>query len=120
MPTTANTSVALASKLSGLGGADTLHGSNFANTLDGGAGNDSLVGGDGNESLIGGAGNDTLLGGLGDDTMVGGAGDDLYGVDTTKDKVHEAPGIALCLHQRQVQAVEHPHHQFSDPRIATN
>ncbi len=74
------------SKLSGLGGKDSLFGAAGQDYLNGGDGNDSLYGRGGNDTLIGGAGDDTLLGGSGNDTLIGGIGNDMLdggdGADT--------------------------------------
>ena len=70
------TGSALANKLEGLGGNDTLIGLDGNDSLAGLDGNDSLDGGLGNDNLDGGAGNDVLLGGAGGDWLTGGAGND--------------------------------------------
>lgn len=60
---------AVANRMQGATGNDTLYG------LDG---DDVLLGGAGNDQLVGGIGADTLTGGLGGDAMSGGAGADLF------------------------------------------
>jgi len=60
---------AVANRMQGASGNDTLYG------LDG---DDVLLGGAGNDQLVGGAGADILTGGLGGDAMSGGAGADLF------------------------------------------
>ena len=60
---------ALAERIYGLGGNDTLNG---------GEQGDLLYGGDGNDRLLGSNGNDTLDGGAGNDILDGGAGNDVY------------------------------------------
>ena len=60
----------------------TFTGDNQANLLVGAAGDDTIFG-------LG--GNDTLDGGAGSDAMHGGTGDDFYHVDSTSDRVIEAP-----------------------------
>ncbi len=81
------------SKISALGGNDTVYGADGDDVFDGGAGNDNLRGGKGNDTLIGGAGNDYLEGNGGSDTYVFGKGfgrDNVYnhdlsaGVDTLR------------------------------------
>ena len=63
----------------GIGGTgqDTLTGNAVANRLEGGGGNDSLYGLGGNDTLIGGTGNDYLAGGDDFDRLEGGQGDDI-------------------------------------------
>lgn len=61
----------------------TLRGNEFANFVVGNAGNDTLYGGGGDDRLSGGAGNDTVYGGAGDDFIL---------VDSSADRVFEAPG----------------------------
>lgn len=68
-PDTGSNPTALANRMYGYGGAD---------TLDGGRGDDLIRGGAGADSLIGGQGNDLLVGGTGSDTMSGGAGRDVF------------------------------------------
>jgi Ca2+-binding RTX toxin-like protein len=67
-------------------------GNALANRIAGGSGNDSLAGEAGADSLWGANGADTLDGGSGADTMNGGAGDDTYRVDSTLDRVTELTG----------------------------
>jgi Ca2+-binding RTX toxin-like protein len=71
---------AVAVKLYGFLGNDTLTGSSWADLLDGGVGIDVLSGGDGNDTLIGGAGADFLYGGDGDDVIYFDLDDLLNGV----------------------------------------
>ena len=78
---------AMANRIQGLAGDDTLIGAELSDRLLGGdgqdlllgyAGNDELNGGSGNDRIEAGLGNDTLIAEGGHDTLVGGAGDDLY------------------------------------------
>jgi subtilisin-like proprotein convertase family protein len=69
---------ALANKLYGMRGADTLRGGGGNDITDGGAGNDVLLGQDGIDKLYGGAGDDRLGGGLGGDWLTGGTGRDIF------------------------------------------
>lgn len=71
----ADTGVAIANTLTGLGGDDTLRGSFGDDTLDGGTGDDRLEGGFGVDGLTGGTGDDTMVAGPGNDTLTGGADD---------------------------------------------
>jgi hypothetical protein len=77
------TGSALADRLDGYGGNDTLIGN---------AGNDDLRGFDGNDTLSGGAGDDVLNGGAGDDTLDGGAGNNRINGDTGSDTLVLAGG----------------------------
>jgi Ca2+-binding RTX toxin-like protein len=80
---------ALANKIYGFGGQDTiignlendqLSGGDGLDTLWGGNGDDLLYGDGGNDRLSGDNGNDTVFGGIGDDKLSGGVGNDwLYG-----------------------------------------
>ncbi|WP_137181700.1 right-handed parallel beta-helix repeat-containing protein [Roseomonas sp. AR75] len=67
-------------------------GNALANRIMGGAGDDSLKGEGGADSLSALAGADTLDGGTGADTMAGGTGNDTYVVDSATDKVTEGAG----------------------------
>lgn len=76
---------ALANRIVGSGGTDTIYGMDGNDTLQGrggddliygGNGNDTLWGDDGNDRLFGDAGNDILYGGNGNDILNGGAGND--------------------------------------------
>lgn len=71
--------------------ADVIFGDALANRLDGKAGNDSIfgdigvddiIGGDGDDLLVGGGGRDTIRGGAGNDRLFGGIGNDSL-TDTT-------------------------------------
>jgi Ca2+-binding RTX toxin-like protein len=55
-------------------------------------GNDIIFGGAGDDTIFGGPGNDRIDGGTGADFMAGGPGNDLFIVDSTGDRVIEAPG----------------------------
>lgn len=57
-------------------GGDVLIGSALANRIDGGFGNDTIQGGAGNDTLLGQDGSDDLSGGPGDDLLDGGDGFD--------------------------------------------
>jgi Ca2+-binding RTX toxin-like protein len=90
--------------LRGGGGSDRISGEDDDDSLFGDAGNDILDGGTGKDTLLGGAGSDRLLGGEGDDSLDGGAGkdllnggggNDLYVIDTSGDRVIEAPSGGL-------------------------
>jgi trimeric autotransporter adhesin len=81
-------------------------GNALANRISGGAGNDTLSGFDGNDVLNGGSGadvldggdgNDQLIGGLGADVMTGGSGDDAYTVDDIGDQVIELVGGGIDM-----------------------
>jgi Ca2+-binding RTX toxin-like protein len=58
------------SRISGLGGNDSILGGFVNDRLDGGSGNDTLFGNTGDDTLVGGSGTDYLNGGEGDDTYV--------------------------------------------------
>jgi Ca2+-binding RTX toxin-like protein len=61
-------------------GDNIVRGGNGNDSLTAGTGNDRINGGNGNDSISAGDGNDTLLGGNGNDLLDAGAGDDLvYG-----------------------------------------
>jgi hypothetical protein len=76
-------STAIASRLNGGPGNDTLIG---------GSGNDTIIGGSGDDSLSGGGGNDVLLGGAGNDHIDGGAGNDLIRGDSGNDTISGGDG----------------------------
>ncbi|WP_127998020.1 beta strand repeat-containing protein [Piscinibacter defluvii] len=87
-------------------GAEVVHGSALANrvegrdgddTLLGAGGADTLAGGNGEDLLDGGSGNDTLDGGAGLDLLVGGRGSDVYFVDAAGDMVFEASSLATDI-----------------------
>jgi hypothetical protein len=63
-------SSALAVKITGTNGPDTLRGTVRADQISGGQGNDRLYGLGGNDVLVGGPGRDQLSGGPGDDRLV--------------------------------------------------
>lgn len=77
-------SSALAMKITGTNGPDTLRGTAKADQISGGKGNDRLFGLAGNDTLIGGPGRDQLNGGPGDDRLVV--------RDTERDTVACGPG----------------------------
>jgi Ca2+-binding RTX toxin-like protein len=80
---------AIADKVQGGDGNDSLSGNAGDDSLAGGNQNDTLLGGLGNDSLTGEAGDDRLDGGEGSDTLAGGAGNDTY-VLGVGDTLHEA------------------------------
>jgi hypothetical protein len=71
---------ALANRINGGKGDDTISGLSGNDTLIGWEGDDEVRGGDGNDTLDGGSGSDTLWGGSGRDIFKAGAGEDsLFG-----------------------------------------
>lgn len=62
--------------IDGIGGNDTLWGHAGEDTINGGDGDDLIYGGDDDDELNGGAGSDTVYGGDGDDDIDGGSNDD--------------------------------------------
>lgn len=91
------TGSAVANRLFGLGGNDTISGADGDDVLVGGAGDDVLTGGNGEDALVGedgidtlsgGAGNDILNGGLGGDALNGDAGDDTLIAGDGNDTLH--------------------------------
>ena len=90
-------SSALAIKVTGTNGPDTLRGTAKADRLSGGRGNDRLYGLAGNDLLVGGLGNDRLNGGPGNDRLVV--------RDTARDTVVCGPGRDTVIgDQRDVAA----------------
>ena len=76
---------ALANRLYGMRGNDSMLGADGIDRLTGGTGNDSLDGGTGNDILNGGTGNDILKGGVGNDDLTGSSGNDQYFGDAGND-----------------------------------
>jgi len=75
-------SSALATKIKGHDGDDTITGQTAVDILRGNKGHDTLDGLSGNDKLRGGGDNDTIYGGAGDDFLHGGSGDDsVFGQD---------------------------------------
>ena len=68
--------IAIAGRVRGGPGRDTVRGGSLNDTIDGGGGNDWLSGEHGDDRLVGGPGGDILRGEADDDTIRGAAGDD--------------------------------------------
>ncbi|MCX7371894.1 MAG: DUF4214 domain-containing protein [Alphaproteobacteria bacterium] len=83
---------AVANRLTGAAGNDSLMGRGGADTLWGGAAQDSLSGDEGDDSLDGADGNDMLTGGVGQDTLLGGNGNDSLAGDTGHDLIQGGAG----------------------------
>ena len=64
-------------------------GNALANRIVGAQGDDTLDGGAGNDTLSGGSGDDRLIGAAGIDSLIGGAGDDTYVIDNVRDVVSD-------------------------------
>jgi Ca2+-binding RTX toxin-like protein len=85
---------AVANRLEGRGGHDSIDGAGGDDTLEGGTENDTLLGGLGNDRLLGGDGGDSLDGGTENDTLDGGAGDDRLDGGTGGDTASYAGTLA--------------------------
>jgi Ca2+-binding RTX toxin-like protein len=77
------------------GGDDIVFGEAGNDSIDGGGGNDYLFGNQGNDTILGGEGNDWLDGGTGNDQMNGGTGNDTFVVDSSGDRILDAPGTGI-------------------------
>ncbi len=73
--------------LTGNDGDDSLEGEVGSDKLFGGAGKDTLSGGDGNDNLQGQSGNDSISGGAGQDAINGGDDDDSLSGDVGRDTI---------------------------------
>jgi Ca2+-binding RTX toxin-like protein len=81
-------------------------GTAIANRINGGVGNDTIDGKEGDDTLFGRGGNDKINGGFGSDDMFGGAGDDLYYVnesDTVTELLNQ--GIDKIISQVSIAAL---------------
>lgn len=83
--------------LRGNAGHDLLLGGEGNDRIDGGLGNDTVSAGAGHDSVYGGDGDDALSGGLGNDKLDGGNGNDILWGDDGHDSLLGGNGADICL-----------------------